>query len=186
MRGVYISKESNWPLWHFDFPHDCLTSYDFSADVTLQLHMCVSWTFTLHYILLQQVWPIVVMWPRQLMTQVDMTLLTCTGWLWCSCRAVFLSDGCALIITCLHFWMANCVGSLMVLVLLDGAHVCVPFSCCLLLVGLRGLLGPRFKVSCINQQNPTLLALLVTTRIAQAIVSPKAVLGDARTRLLHP
>lgn len=52
-------------------------------------------------------------------------------------------------------------------------------------VGLRGL-GPRFRVSCANQQNPTLLALSETTHVAPAVVPLVAVLGDARTRLLHP
>ena len=52
-------------------------------------------------------------------------------------------------------------------------------------VGLRGL-GPRFRVSCANKQNPTLLALSATTHVAQDVVSHEAVLGDARTSLLHP
>ena len=128
--GLYIAKGDNWPLWLFDFPHDCLTSYDFSSHVTLQLHMCISWTFTLHYIWLQQVWPIVVMCPRQLMTQLDMTPLRWTGWLWCLCQVVvLLSDGCSLGVTCLHLCMTKCAGYSMVLVLLDGAHVRVPFVC---------------------------------------------------------
>ena len=52
-------------------------------------------------------------------------------------------------------------------------------------VGLRGS-RPRFRVSCAKQQNPTLLTLSVITRVAHAIVSPKAILGDDRTRFLHP
>ena len=49
---------------------------------------------------------------------------------------------------------------------------------------LRGS-WPRLKVSCTNQQNPTLLPLWATTRIAQATVSLEAVWGDARTKFLH-
>lgn len=91
---VYIAEGDAWPLWLLDFPHERSISYDFSIDVTLQLHMCVHWAFNLHYIWLQQVWPIIVMWPRWFMTQFDMALLTCTGWLWCPCQAaMLLSDG---------------------------------------------------------------------------------------------
>jgi len=54
-----------------------------------------------------------------------------------------------------------------------------------LIVGLRGL-GPSFGISCANQKNPTLPALSAKTRVAQAAVSPEAVLGDARTMFLHP
>jgi len=55
----------------------------------------------------------------------------------------------------------------------------------ILLLALRGL-GPKFRVSCANQQNPTLLAILATTRVVQVVVSLKAVLGDSITRFLHP
>jgi len=50
---------------------------------------------------------------------------------------------------------------------------------------LRGS-WPRFRVSCTNQQNPTLLALSATTRVPQATVSLEAIWGDARTKFLHP
>ena len=59
----------SWPfnfLWIFSW-HDSSSS------------LWVHWTFTLHYIRLQQIWSMVVMWPWQLMTQLDMTLLTWTG-----------------------------------------------------------------------------------------------------------
>ena len=49
---------------------------------------------------------------------------------------------------------------------------------------LRGL-GPRFRVSCTNQQIPTLLALSTTTHVAQDEVSPEVVLGDARTKFMY-
>jgi len=147
--GVYIAMEDHWPLWLFDFPDSCLTSYDFSTDVTLQLHMCVSWTFILHYIWLQQVWPIVVMWPRQLMT-----LLTCTGWLWCSCQAVvLLSDSCALNVTFLHLCMEKCTGSSMVFVFVWWCMCMCPFRSLLDVLGVfiqlrASLLGCTPSSSC--------------------------------------
>jgi len=49
---------------------------------------------------------------------------------------------------------------------------------------LRGL-GPKFRVSYTNQQNPTLPTLSTTTHVAQDVVSLEEVLGDARTRILH-
>lgn len=114
--GIY-SQGGTWSLWLFDFRHDRSTSYELSYDMTLQLHMCVFWTFTLHYILLKQVWSIVVMWLRQVMTQLDMILLTCIGWIWWQCRAtMLLSDGCAINLSCLHLHMEKCSGSWMVLV----------------------------------------------------------------------
>lgn len=42
-----------------------------------------------------------------------------------------------------------------------------------------------FRVSCVNEKNPKLPALSATTHVAQAVVSPRVVLGDARTKLLH-
>lgn len=42
MRDIY-SQGWHWPLWFFDFPHDCLTY------MTLQLYIWVSWTSMLHY-----------------------------------------------------------------------------------------------------------------------------------------
>lgn len=51
--------------------------------------------------------------------------------------------------------------------------------------GSRGL-GPRFRFSRANQQNSTLPTLSEIVHVAQVVVSPEAVLGDARTRLLHP
>jgi len=68
----------SWPfnfLWLFNW-------YDSSSS------LCFHWTFTLHKILLEQIWPMVVMWPWQLMTQLDMTLLTWTGWMWWQCQFV--------------------------------------------------------------------------------------------------
>lgn len=52
-------------------------------------------------------------------------------------------------------------------------------------VVLRGF-GPKFRVSWTNQQSPTLSALSETNRVAQAVVSPKEVLGDDTTMFLHP
>jgi len=107
--GVYIAKCNSWPLWLLGFPHDCSTSYEISTDVTLQLHLCVHWTLKLHYIWLQEVCPIVVMWQRQLMKQLDMTLLTCTSWLWCPCQdTMLLSDGCTPSVLHLHPCMEKC------------------------------------------------------------------------------
>lgn len=77
--GVYIAKGDGWPIWLLDFCHDCSTSHDFSTNVTLQLNIFIRWNFTLHYIGLQQVWSIVVMWPRRCITQLNMKLLTCTS-----------------------------------------------------------------------------------------------------------
>jgi len=127
--GVYIAKGDNWPLWPFDFPHECLTSCEFSTYMILKLHMCISWTFTLHDIWLQKVRPIVGMWPKQLMTQLDMTRLSCTGWLWCPRRtAMMLSDGCAIGASCLHLRMARCTGSSMVLVFAWWCTCICPFG----------------------------------------------------------
>ncbi len=43
MRGIY-SQGWNWPLWLFNFPHECLTY------MNIQLYMWLSWTSMLHYI----------------------------------------------------------------------------------------------------------------------------------------
>lgn len=66
-----------------------------------------------------------VMCSRHLMTQLDMTLLTCIGWLWCPCQATSLmSDGCTLGVLCIFLTWHRAVGSSIVLVLLDGSiHV---------------------------------------------------------------
>lgn len=53
-----------------------------------------TWNFTLHYIWLQPLRLPEVRWSRQLLTQLNMTLLTCTSWLWCPCQVVLLSDEC--------------------------------------------------------------------------------------------
>jgi len=52
-------------------------------------------------------------------------------------------------------------------------------------IGLMWL-GPRFIVIYANQQNRKLPALLATIYLAQTIAPPKAILGDAKARFLHP
>jgi len=94
MRGIY-SQGWNWPLWLFNFPHDC------STYMTLRFKSLFNFIHGSlglpHYItLIVQVWQKIVMWSRRLMTQLDMTLMVCTCWLWCLCRAtLLLSDECS-------------------------------------------------------------------------------------------
>lgn len=53
----------------------------------------------------------------------------------------------------------------------------------IVIVGLRGP-GPKFRVSCTNQKNPTLPTLSATIFLAQTTVSLEAVLGDSRARFM--